>query len=1068
MNQVTRPARVEEDARLAAFDTPPEPGFDDIVQLARDACEAPVALVSLVAGDRQWSEARSGFPECQTDFDASVCAHALREADLLVIPDLSRDARTRTNPLVTGQPHLRFYAGSPLRTPGGEVLGSLCVIDHKPRPEGLTEREARSLRALATQVMAQLELRRSHAAQKRVLDQREALIRTQAAAAAARGSLDGVLRALVDGALSVLPQAEGASVQTVEGEELVRRATSGILADEAGQRIPLHGSLTGACLLSGEPRIVPEVLDGARTFSCILAPVMRAGAPVGVLKLRSGLPDAFGRADLMLAQVLAGMVSTALAEAGEAEALQEASRVEHRRRAIFDSAQDYAIVVMDLEGRVTDWNAGATNILGWDATEMHGRPADVFFTPEDRAAGIPAEEMYSALTEGRGIDERWHLRKDGSRFWANGEMMALRGEDGAAIGFVKILRDRTGQKLAAEAQRRQAELLQTVTDHAGQAIFQMDASGDITFANPAAERMFGWTARELEGRNLHETLHHSHPDGTPYPAEACAFVQALRHGRTMVEREDTFLRKDGTPVRVLATNAPVMVDGRIDSAVLTVSDVSERKAAEARLRASEERWRGLFQTMHEGFLIGELIRDSGGTAYDFRLLTVNSAFAAQSGLPPDAAGRTARELLPGIPQWLIDTYTRVVETNAPETFEIEVPELARTFEVRARREGPERFAALFLDVSARKRTEARQAALLELGDRLRDLGDRGAIVRIAAEVAAQVLDLSRAGYGSVNPERETIVVEEDWHTPGLASIAGTHGFRTYGSYIEALKRGETVVIDDASIDPRTAGDGETLAAVGARALVNIPVMEHGRFVGVTFMLSAEPRAWAQSDVDFLRGVADRTRAAVARVEAEEHQQLLNHELSHRMKNILAMVQAIASQTLRGATDIAAVSEVLGSRLIALGKAHDILLGGAAERAPLAAVVREGIGVQENASGRVRCSGPDVEVSGKAALALALMLHELTTNAVKYGALSVPDGHVDLDWSVCQTGAERTLRISWCERGGPTVTPPARKGFGSRLIERGLTGQVGGVLRLSYPPDGVTCVVEAPLRNFESE
>ena len=1075
---------VDSPIRLAALDsygildTPPEQGFDDVVQLARDTCDAPVALVSLVAGNRQWFKARSGFPRCETDLDASVCAHALREPDLLVIPDLTQDPRTWANPLVTDDPHLRFYAGAPLRTPGGEVLGSLCVIDHKPRPDGLTARQARSLRALAGQVMAQLELRRSHAAQKRVLDQGEALIRTQAAAMAARGDLDVVLRALVDGVLSVLPQTEGAVIETLEGEELVHRATAGDLADKAGQRVPLLGSLSGACLLSGEPRLVRDLhqdasverdlADGHRLSSCILVPVMRAGAAVAVLKLQSSHPDAFVHADLMLAQIFAGTVSAGLAEAGEAEAHREARRVEHRRRAIFDSAHDYAIIVMDLEGRVTDWNAGATNILGWGAKEMCGNSADVFFTPEDREAGIQAQEMHSALTEGRGLDERWHLRKDVSRFWANGEMMALRAEDGTAIGFVKILRDRTEQKLAAEAQRRQAELLQTVTDHAGQAIFQMDASGAITFANPSAGRMFGWAVDELVGRNLHDTLHHSHPDGSTYPAETCSFVHALQHGRTMADREDTFFRRDGTPVQVLATNAPVIVDGRVDSAVLTVTDITERKAAEARLTASEERWRGLFETMQEGFFVGELIRDAGGRASDFHFLSVNPAFAKQSGLPRDTAGRTVRDLLPGIAQSLIDTYARVVQTGEPETFEVSVPELARTFEVRANPEGPDRFSALFLNVSVRRMAETRQAALLELGDRLRDIDDKGVIASIASEIAARALNLTRAGYGSVDPERETILVEQDWYEPGLASLAGIHHFRTYGSYIEALKRGETVVIDDATTDQRTAGDGETLTAIGARAVVNIPVMEHGRFVALTFMLSAEARAWAQLDIDFLRSVADRTRAAMARVEAEERRELLNQELSHRMKNILAMVQAIASQTLRGATDIAAVREVLGSRLIALGKAHDILLGGAAERAPLAAVVREGIGVQENVTGRIHYAGPDVEIAGKAALALALMLHELTTNAVKYGALSGPDGRVDLDWSLSTGEADRMLRISWRERGGPAVTPPTRKGFGSRLIERGLTGQVGGTLALTYPPDGVTCVVEAPLRNFETE
>ncbi len=103
----------------AILDTPPEQGFDDIVELARLTCAVPVSLVSLAAGDRQWFKARSGFDFSETTLDKSVCAHALAEPDLLVIPDLTLDPRTRDNPLVTGGPHLRFYAGAPLQATGG-------------------------------------------------------------------------------------------------------------------------------------------------------------------------------------------------------------------------------------------------------------------------------------------------------------------------------------------------------------------------------------------------------------------------------------------------------------------------------------------------------------------------------------------------------------------------------------------------------------------------------------------------------------------------------------------------------------------------------------------------------------------------------------------------------------------------------------------------------------------------------------------------------------------------------------------------------------------------------------
>jgi len=156
----------DEDRRLAALqsylvlDTPPEPQFDDVVQIARSLCSAPIALVSLVDADRQWFKARSGLDACETPLSQSVCAYAIREDEILVIPDLTLDPRTRENTLVTEGPCIRFYAGAVLRTPEGEALGALCVIDDKPRPEGLTAQQAAALCALARQTMILLHYRR--------------------------------------------------------------------------------------------------------------------------------------------------------------------------------------------------------------------------------------------------------------------------------------------------------------------------------------------------------------------------------------------------------------------------------------------------------------------------------------------------------------------------------------------------------------------------------------------------------------------------------------------------------------------------------------------------------------------------------------------------------------------------------------------------------------------------------------------------------------------------------------------------------------------------------------------
>lgn len=139
------------------------------------------------------------------------------------------------------------------------------------------------------------------------------------------------------------------------------------------------------------------------------------------------------------------------AEAARLRDLLAASEARHAL--ILESATDYAIITTDLAGRITGWNVGARNVLGWQDADALGQPAHLFFTPEDRAAGVPEKEMERASTQGRASDERWHLRRDGSRFWASGLMMPLRHEGGRPQGYLKIVRDRTDQRRTEEALR---------------------------------------------------------------------------------------------------------------------------------------------------------------------------------------------------------------------------------------------------------------------------------------------------------------------------------------------------------------------------------------------------------------------------------------------------------------------------------------------------------------------------------------------------------------------------------------------------------------------------------------
>ena len=210
---------------------------------------------------------------------------------------------------------------------------------------------------------------------------------------------------------------------------------------------------------------------------------------------------------------------------------------------------------------------------------------------------------------------------------------------------------------------------------------------------------------------------------------------------------------------------------------------------------------------------------------------------------------------------------------------------------------------------------------------------------------------------------------------------------------------------------------------------------------------------------FLKILRDRT----AEREAEERRELLINELNHRVKNSLATVQSVAVQTLRNAKDTQEASALFEARLMALARAHDVLTQESWEGARLKAIVAGAVApFQALADDRFDVKGPDVWVSPQFALALAMALHELGTNAVKYGALSNGSGRVEVVWSAPGRGSGRRLILDWRESGGPPVKAPERRGFGSRLIERSLANDLGGEARLEFAPTGLVCTIEAKL------
>jgi PAS domain S-box-containing protein len=193
-----------------------------------------------------------------------------------------------------------------------------------------------------------------------------------------------------------------------------------------------------------------------------------------------------------------------------------------------------------------------------------------------------------------------------------------------------------------------------------------------------------------------------------------------------------------------------------------------------------------------------------------------------------------------------------------------------------------------------------------------------------------------------------------------------------------------------------------------------------------------------------------------RERAQQRQLLLIHELNHRVKNILAMVQAIAAQTLSHAATPEAAQQALDQRLLALARAHDVLTRESWHGAELGDIIAGTVAALEASPGqRVRASGPPVRLEPKAAVTLAMVLHELTTNAVKYGALSNEEGWVSLAWTAARAKGGLRLTLTWAEQGGPPVKAPRRRGFGARLIARSLAAEQGSA-ELIYAPEGVQC------------
>lgn len=370
-----------------------------------------------------------------------------------------------------------------------------------------------------------------------------------------------------------------------------------------------------------------------------------------------------------------------------------------------------------------------------------------------------------------------------------------------------------------------------------------------------------------------------------------------------------------------------------------------------------------------------------------------------------------------------------------------------------------------------ERLRKQRAGLADFGLHAVHSDELDTLLHEATALVSDALDVDLVKVLELLPDRRTLLVRAgvNWKPGVVGKVTLSAGAESPGGY--ALSQGEPVVSRDITTEARFEIPA-LLIEHGVKSTVNVIIAGKPEPFGVLEVDAREHRDFDEDDVHFLQNYANLLAAAIERVklhralkDAADVRTILMQELQHRVNNIMANIRALARQTAASSATLDEFTTAFEGRIDALARTQDLLTGGRTDRITLRAIAQaelEAHGAEEGR--RFTLHGPDVAFSPRIAQALGLVFHELSTNAVKYGALAVERGRIEVSWRVEPSGAQDQLRIRWRETGAEIGNTSPKKSVGSRIIEKSVPYMLGGRSELIFHPDGVECVLEFPLPN----